>query len=111
MAPKAFFGAALLIGLAAPIAVAQEASFAVVGPIIAERCAVCHSATPTQTGYITPPNGVTFDTPDEIADKADRIKLWAITTEIMPLNNATEMTDDERALLAAWLEAGADISN
>ena len=120
MTLKRSIGVALLIGLTAPVMVSQAAaqeaagdvvSFAEIAPIIATRCAVCHSATPTQRGYRTPPNGVAFDTPEQIKAKARPIEVWAILTEVMPLNNETDMTDDERALLAAWLAAGADISN
>jgi len=32
------------------------------------------------------------------------VKLRAVTLQNMPLGNATQMTDDERALLAAWVE-------
>jgi uncharacterized membrane protein len=31
----------------------------------------------------------------------------AVTTDAMPPANLTEMTDDERRLLAEWLSAGA----
>jgi uncharacterized membrane protein len=30
-----------------------------------------------------------------------------VVTKIMPMNNATGMTDTERALLARWFEGGA----
>ena len=29
--------------------------------------------------------------------------------KLMPLNNATQMTDDERALIGRWFEAGASV--
>lgn len=101
--------------LAASRAAAQEASdrvpaFGEIREIMAVRCVVCHSATPTQRGYIEPPNGVPFDTPEQIKAKAKDILDWAITSELMPFYNETNMTDEERVLLAKWLNAGADIT-
>ena len=39
--------------------------------------------------------------------EAARIKVVAVDTHVMPLGNATHMTDAERALLGAWIAAGA----
>jgi uncharacterized membrane protein len=86
-------------------------TFAEIAPIIATRCTVCHSATPTQAGYRSPPNGVMFDTPDEIRARVDMIEVYAVKADSMPFNNETNMTDDERVLLGLWITAGADISN
>ncbi len=94
-----------------PGAFAQDAvSFGEIGPIIAERCTVCHSVSPTQPGYLSPPNDIIFDTPEQIQALAAKIKLMAVEIKVMPLFNETNMTDGERNLLAAWLEAGADIT-
>jgi uncharacterized membrane protein len=30
-----------------------------------------------------------------------------VVLKVMPMNNATQMTDDERALVKRWFEAGA----
>ena len=104
--------AAAAIGLSPRTTQAQAISFSEqIAPIIAERCTVCHSANPTQRGYITAPNGVAFDEPEQIKEAAVRINLWAVVDELMPLLNETNMTDEERDLLGAWIEAGADITN
>ena len=110
----AFLAAALLIALAvaiaprsatptAPVAV----SFAKVQPIIAERCTVCHAERPTFPGFQQPPSGLLLDTPPRIKAAADRIHQQTIATRAMPIGNLTKMTEDERALLAQWLAAGA----
>ena len=96
-------------------AAAQEAtdrvpSFAEIREIMSVRCVVCHSVTPTQRGYIEPANGVAFDTPEQIKAKTKDIYDWAILSKLMPFYNETNMTDEERALLANWLKAGADIT-
>jgi uncharacterized membrane protein len=84
---------------------AREVSFAEVERIIDRRCASCHSDNPTATR--TAPQGVTFDTPEEIAAQAERIEEQAVDSNAMPPGNSTDMTDEERDLLAAWISQGA----
>ena len=83
----------------------QAVSFAQVEPIVAERCAVCHSQSPTQAP--SAPAGVTLDTPDEIGARADAIRRQ-VESGAMPPGNVTRMTDEERDLLLAWIAQGAE---
>jgi uncharacterized membrane protein len=53
------------------------------------------------------PKGVMLDTPERIAAHAREIALQAVHTHAMPPGNVTEITPEERAVLAAWVEAGA----
>jgi uncharacterized membrane protein len=92
---------------AAPAANAPIVTFAAVGPIVAQRCAVCHAAHPTQAGFATAPAGVLLDTPAHIAANAQRIRMQAVDAKAMPLGNVTGMTDAERATLGAWISQGA----
>jgi uncharacterized membrane protein len=71
-------------------------SFERVAPVIAERCAPCHSGA-------SAPLGIRFETQAEIEARADDIERQAVQTRAMPPGNTTGMTDDERALLAAWI--------
>jgi uncharacterized membrane protein len=84
-------------------------AFAQVKAIVAQRCAVCHSAHPTFQGIDTAPKGVVLDTPTEIHAQAERIKQQAIDSTAMPLGNATRMTQAERDLLARWIAQGAKV--
>jgi len=84
-------------------------SFAQVQPIVAQRCAVCHSAHPTYSGIDTAPKGVALDTAAEIQAQASRIRQQAIDSKAMPLSNVTKMTQAERDLLARWIAEGAKI--
>ena len=84
-------------------------NYASVRPIIAQRCAVCHAAKPTQPGFTTAPAGVFLDTPEHVQANASRIEAQAVATHAMPLGNVTHMTDNERAWLAAWINTGARI--
>lgn len=85
------------------------ATWAEVQPIIQTHCVSCHSATPTDDVFQVAPNGVVYDTPEQAAAKAGLIKQRAVDAPTMPLGNKTGMTDAERALLGAWVEAGAPI--
>ena len=55
------------------------------------------------TGLASPPKGVLLDTPANIARNADLVRLQAVLTHAMPPNNITEMTSEERVVLANWL--------
>ena len=79
--------------------VADGAAFA----LIDAHCAVCHSQTPTQPGFVVPPAGILMDDRDVILQSADQM-LTAVQTDYMPLGNLTGMTDDERAELVSWLQ-------
>jgi uncharacterized membrane protein len=90
-------------------AAAGAASFAEVRPVFEHRCRPCHSAHPTDSTFPSPPLGVTFDTPEQIARMAPRIHVRAVEQRSMPFLNKTGMTDDERALLDRWITAGAQV--
>jgi uncharacterized membrane protein len=92
----------------APAAVnAPAVSYAQIAPIVAERCAVCHSVHPSQAGFSAPPAGVLLDTPEHITANAALIRTEAVASHAMPLGNLTNMTDTERATLGAWIDSGA----
>lgn len=84
-------------------------AFADVQMIIGARCQPCHSAKPTHPSFPEAPLGFIVDTPQQIKAKVDLIKLQAIDTQIMPLGNLTQMTPEERGILAKWIEQGAKV--
>jgi len=88
----------------------KGADFAQVRGVIQERCAVCHSARPTSSLFSSAPAGVMFDTPQQIQLLAPRIQAQAVTSQIMPLGNITQMTQQERDLIGAWVTEGAKIN-
>jgi uncharacterized membrane protein len=79
---------------------ATPAGFAAVQAVVQQRCAACHNEQFAQ-------KGVRLDTPDAIRRQAAAIHQQAVVTRQMPQNNATQITEDERALLARWFAAGA----
>jgi uncharacterized membrane protein len=48
-----------------------------------------------------------LDTPDQIRQRAAQIQKQVVELKAMPIANLTNMTDAERAQVAAWLAAGA----
>ncbi|MDB6049913.1 MAG: rane protein related to purine degradation [Pseudomonas sp.] len=93
----------------APAAVTQTAGpdFNTVHNVIKERCAVCHSATPTSPLFSAAPAGVMFDTAQQIQQMAPRIQAQAVVSQVMPLGNITQMTQQERDLIGTWIDQGA----
>jgi len=72
--------------------------------IIETHCNACHAATPTHPAFSTPQGGLILESLDDVRDNADAIMLQTVQSDIMPLGNETGMSDEERALLGAWLE-------
>ncbi|MEX5558296.1 urate hydroxylase PuuD [Pseudomonas rhodesiae] len=91
----------------APAPAQATVDFDKVHGVIQERCAVCHSAKPTSPLFSTAPAGVMFDTPAQIQQQAARIQAQAVASQIMPLGNITQMTQQERDLIGTWINQGA----
>ncbi len=81
----------------------RPVTLAEVTPIVAARCQSCHSATPSDEFFRVAPKGIRFDTPEEIARLAPSILRVAVNSKMMPLRNKTGMTEEERALIGAWI--------
>ncbi len=93
--------AAWLAPAAPPAAqAAVPASFAQVRQVVGERCVLCH-------GEQLVNKNVQLHTPELVRQHAQAIYQQAVVQKTMPLNNATKMTEAERALLRRWYEAGA----
>ncbi len=98
----------LILGLAvwlAPVpqpagASAAPASFAQVMAVVQQRCVVCHNAQQQQ-------KNVALHTPDLVRQHALAVYQQAAVLKLMPMSNATRITDDERALIKRWYETGA----
>ena len=94
---------ALLAGLIAwmapaprpAVAVAVPATLAQVQAIAAQRCLACHAGDTAQ-------KGVRLDSADALTAHKARIYQQVVVQRAMPLNNATGLTDDERALIGRW---------
>lgn len=79
------------------------ASFAQVQKVVNERCVMCHNDQLAQ-------KGVKLNTPEQLVSHAQAVFQQASVLKLMPLNNATQMTDAERMLIRQWFEGGAKIA-
>ena len=84
-------------------------SFSQVSAIIQNRCSSCHSAKPTDDFYTAPPNGVSYDTPENIVLLKDKIMQRVVVTKTMPQNNKTNITEKERDIIRCWIDQGASL--
>ncbi len=92
-----------------PSAVEAPVTFAQVDAIVGKHCRGCHAEKPTDAVFKVAPNGVKYETPQQISAMAVKIKQRAVETNSMPFGNKTNMTQAERALLGRWIDAGAKI--
>lgn len=102
-------GTAVLVGMAIWLAPAPmpKAAVAAAPPTMAEvkavldqRCAMCHNEQVQQ-------KNVALHTPALIKQHAQNVYQQSVVLKVMPLNNATQITDAERDVLKRWFEAGA----
>jgi uncharacterized membrane protein len=110
----AIVGTLLLVGLAywlapaprpaeaAAAPAAKPLAFGEVKAVIDQRCAMCHNAALAQ-------KNVALHEPALIKQHAQAVYQQTSLLKLMPLNNATQMTDDERALIKRWFDAGAPV--
>jgi uncharacterized membrane protein len=87
-------------GGAAGAAQAGPLPYAAVQPIFAQRCYMCH-------GEQVQMKNVRLDSAVNVKTHAQALYQQVVVTRIMPMNNATNITDAERQLIKQWFEAGA----
>ncbi|MBL1420271.1 MAG: urate hydroxylase PuuD [Alphaproteobacteria bacterium] len=73
--------------------------------MINTHCASCHAITPTHENFDVPPKNVVLNSAASIAKFRDLIMSNVVDADTMPLGNETEMSDEERVQLGAWLLA------
>ena len=88
-----------------------QIGMAEVNAIVQKRCTQCHSTRPTDDVFRAPPNGVVYETPEDIVKLKDKIMQRVVVTKTMPQNNKTGMTEEERNIIRCWIEQGASIKN
>ena len=85
-------------------------TFKEVQPVFQKRCVNCHSSHPTDDLQKVAPNGIMFDTPEQIAKMSERIMFRVVQTKTMPQGNKTGITDAEREMIGRWIAQGARIN-
>ena len=76
-----------------------KVTLADVNTIVQQRCVLCHNATVQQ-------KNVALNTPELIQQHAQQVYQQAVVLKLMPFNNATQITDAERAQIKRWFESG-----
>ena len=89
-------------GTSAGSAATAPVSFAQVQAVITQRCTLCH-------GAALQSKNVRLDSPADISRHAQSVYQQAVVLKAMPMNNATHITDAERALIGRWFVAGASM--
>lgn len=82
-------------------AVAQApANFSSVQHVLEQRCYSCHGAQVQM-------KGLRLDSAESVKQHAQAIYQQAVVQKLMPMGNATGITEEERALIGRWFQAGA----
>ena len=69
---------------------------------LSQHCYQCH-------GELVQMKNVRLDSPQNVKLHAQNIYQQVVVTKIMPMNNATGLTDAERLRIKQWFEAGASV--
>ena len=86
--------------VAAGSAGAPGPGLAEVQKVLEQRCYMCH-------GSAVQMKNVRLDSPESLRQHAQSVYQQVVVTRVMPMNNATGITDAERALIGKWFLAGA----
>lgn len=85
-------------GAAAPVPV----GFAQVQSVLEQRCYLCHGAQVQM-------KNMRVDSPELAKQHAQAIYQQVVVQKLMPMNNATGLTEEERALIGRWYQGGAAV--
>ena len=94
-----------VVAAAAPApgsAAALPVSYARVQAVLEQRCYSCHGA---QVQL----KNMRVDSPALVKQHAQAIYQQVVVQKLMPMNNATGITDEERALIGRWYQGGAAV--
>ncbi|MDB5873090.1 MAG: hypothetical protein JWQ07_2532 [Ramlibacter sp.] len=108
--PYALVGVAVIVAViawlrpdtsaAAAPAPAPRVGYQDVQKVLEQRCYMCHGAQVQM-------KNVRLDSAEALKQHAQSVYQQAVVTKLMPMNNATGITDAERGLIAQWFQAGA----
>jgi uncharacterized membrane protein len=85
----------------------HNVSAAAAHDIVLARCSMCHMDAPVWPGVYAAPKNVLLDSAASIVHHARPIEINAVRSHAMPPGNVTQITDQERQVLGAWIAAGA----
>ncbi|MBQ1557877.1 MAG: urate hydroxylase PuuD, partial [Pseudomonas sp.] len=101
-APMAAVSGAPVSGAAGAITASASGQndYKSVQAVLEQRCYLCH-------GEAVQMKNLRLDSPDMVKQHAQAIYQQVVVQKLMPMNNATQITDAERALIGRWFQAGA----
>jgi uncharacterized membrane protein len=79
------------------------ADYPAVQKVLEQRCYQCHGAQVQM-------KNVRLDSPEALKQHAQAVYQQSVVAKTMPLNNATQITEAERALIGRWFSAGARVN-
>jgi uncharacterized membrane protein len=82
--------------------VAQAAGYPAVQKVLEQRCYMCHGAQVQM-------KNVRLDSAEALKQHAQSVYQMSVVNKVMPMNNATGMTEAERALVGQWFRSGAPV--
>ncbi|TAG24583.1 MAG: hypothetical protein EAZ37_15820 [Burkholderiales bacterium] len=80
----------------------ENSNFSQLQTVMQARCIQCHGAQVQM-------KNVRLDSPAQIKLHAQAVYQQVVITKQMPMNNSTQITDAERAVVADWFKAGAKV--
>ncbi|CAN5749912.1 urate hydroxylase PuuD [soil metagenome] len=105
----ALTGVAVLVGVivwmkpldTGPVAApSRQLTYADIRPVLEQRCYMCHGAQVQM-------KNVRLDSAEGVKQHAQAMYQQVVVARLMPMNNATGITDAERAMIGQWFQAGA----
>jgi uncharacterized membrane protein len=79
-----------------------QIGYKTVQAVLEQRCHLCHGAQVQM-------KNVRLDSPAGVKLHAQNMYQQVVVTKVMPLNNATGISEAERALIKQWFESGASV--
>ena len=83
-----------------PASDTSKNSYKTVVKVFEQRCYQCHGAQVQM-------KNLRLDSPAQVRQHAQAVYQQVVVSKIMPMNNATGITEAERQLVKTWFEAGA----
>jgi uncharacterized membrane protein len=80
----------------------KPVAYAELQKVLEQRCYMCHGAQVQM-------KNVRLDSPEGVKLHAQGMYQQAVVTKVMPMNNATQITEAERALIGKWFLDGAKV--
>ncbi|HYF41768.1 MAG TPA: urate hydroxylase PuuD [Ramlibacter sp.] len=87
---------------AQPVRAEAANDYASLRRVLDQRCLQCHGAQVQM-------KNVRLDSPEAVKQHAQAVYQQVVVARLMPMNNSTGMTEEERALVARWFQQGAKL--